>query len=50
MGKYNIRRLRASAPITVFGRQDFPLDPTRTDMPRVENLRGDVAPDRKSVV
>lgn len=44
MGKYNIRRLRASAPITVFGRQDNPIDPTRPDMPRVENLRGDVAP------
>ena len=44
MGKYNIRRLRASAPITVFGRQDFPLDPASTHMPRVENLRGDVAP------
>jgi hypothetical protein len=44
MGKYNIRRLRASAPITVFGRQDFPLDPTSTNMPRVENLRGENAP------
>lgn len=44
MGKYNIRRLRASAPITVFGRQDFPLDPKRTDLPRVENLTGKIAP------
>lgn len=44
MGKYDIRRLRASAPITVFGRQDFPLDPTSTDMPRVENIRGEVSP------
>lgn len=44
MGKYNIRRLRASAPITVFGRQDYPLDSTRTDLPRVENLRGEIAP------
>jgi hypothetical protein len=44
MGKYNIRRLRASAPITVFGRQDNPRDPGRPDLPRVENLRGDIAP------
>ncbi len=44
MGKYNIRRLRASAPITVFGRQDNPRDVARLDLPRVENLRGDVAP------
>lgn len=44
MGKYNIRRLRASAPITVFGRQDNPRDAARSDLPRVENLRGDNAP------
>jgi hypothetical protein len=44
MGKHNIRRLRSSSPITVFGRQDFPLDPSRKDLPRVENLRGETAP------
>ncbi len=44
MGKYNIRRLRASAPITVFGRQDNPRDPAQCDLPRIENIRGDIAP------
>lgn len=44
LGKYGVRRLRASSPITVFGRRGEP-DEDRGDSPRVESLDGQLSPE-----
>jgi hypothetical protein len=45
LGKYGVRRLRASAPITVFGRRSIVTETDATDNIRVETLDGAPAPD-----